>query len=130
MTHPGLQYTTSNYRTYRPAMGVAIRTTVGAPRWFRQKHVHAKLASPYGIFGVYEREDEYREHYLYRLDRAGYDVIAELDDLTGGVGGCLLCFCVLEKTFCHRRMLAEWLETRHGLHVPEHDGQPRLWAVD
>ena len=70
---------------------------------------------------VYDDEAEYRAAYIARLDRHGDDVIAEINDITDGEGGTLLCYCRLDlaRSFCHRLFLAQWIETRHGLYVPQ-----------
>jgi hypothetical protein len=124
--------TTGRFQTYRPEMGRAIRTTVGPPRFFKHPHVHARRCTPYGIFGVVHDEADYTAAYLARLDRHGDGVLAEIADLTDGEGGCLLCYCKLDETYCHRRILAEWVESTSGLAVPEVDplAPARSPAVD
>lgn len=118
---------TAAFKDYKPTMGTAIRTTVGANRWFRHPHVHARLCTPYGVFGKYEDEAEYRAAYLAKLDEAGDAVIQEIRTLTvpSGGRGALLCFCkVAQGEWCHRRMLATWLQDRYGLFVPEFGTEP------
>ena len=113
-----MNLSTSRYADYRPEWGIAIRTTVGRPRWFPHPYVHARHCTPYGVFGVYDDEAEHRAAYIARLDRHGDDVIAEINDITDGEGGTLLCYCRLDlaRSFCHRLFLAQWIETRHGLY--------------
>jgi hypothetical protein len=64
-----------------------------------------------------------------RLNHHGRGVPVELDSITKGQGGVLLCWWNLDKTFCHRTFLAEWLHDRWGCDVPEQTGPPRLFAV-
>lgn len=124
-----MNLTTASYRTYRPEWGLAIRTSVGPARWFRHAHVHARTLTPYGIFSVIDDRDDYTAAYVARLDRHGRAVLDELDRLTGGAGGVLLCHCNLSRpgAWCHRNLASGWLVERFGLDVPEHDdGPPRL----
>ena len=106
---------------------VAVRTSVGRPRWVK---VHTEIAVaatlvPFGIFGKIEDRDEYTRRYLARLDRFGVEkVMAELEAISQAHGGAplaLLCYCSLERpgAWCHRRLAAAWLEEQTGLRVPE-----------
>jgi hypothetical protein len=69
-------------------------------------------------------EDEYRRLYfgeiLGKLDPR--QVVADLEDLAGGAEPVLLCWekpPLTAKNWCHRRMVAEWLQDKLGLDVPE-----------
>lgn len=117
---------TTSYTLYRPDMGTAIRTSVGAARFFRHPNVHSKLMSPYGAFKVTEDYDEYKALYVARLNEHADAILAELRRLAEPTEGraALLCFCNLSKGWCHRRILAEWFGERHGLSIPEWGTEP------
>jgi hypothetical protein len=74
-------------------------------------------------------EPEYRRRYLGEIlgvldPRA---VIAELGELAGGAEPVLLCWekpPLTASNWCHRRMVAEWLESTLGLEVPELEATP------
>lgn len=119
---------TAAFRDYRPDMGTAIRTSVGSARFFRHPHVHSRAMSPYGAFKVTEDYDEYKGLYFARLDSQGDAVLAELRTLAAPTHGhaALLCFCDLSKSWCHRRMLADWFADRKGLFIPEWGTEPGL----
>ncbi|MDV6237616.1 DUF488 family protein [Leptospira ellisii] len=53
---------------------------------------------------------------LFKLDAV--EVLEQLKELSQGKDLALLCY---EKPgdFCHRRLVAEWLERKTGIEVPE-----------
>lgn len=61
--------------------------------------------------------------YRKRLDKLGRDAAAQLlgSIPSGGAGLVLLCYENLSEgdAWCHRRLLAEWLEAQLGISVPE-----------
>jgi len=91
----------------------AVAISQGVPKWYKGK-VYKKLAPSWALVKV-EDEKEYVRRYKYevldRLDPA--QVLKEL-----GEDAVLLCW---EKPgeFCHRRIVAEWLEGELGIEVPE-----------
>jgi uncharacterized protein (UPF0248 family) len=73
--------------------------------------------------------ERYEAIYRARLEEAGVErIVAELAALKrpGDAGVVLLCYEDLEKPgeWCHRRMLACWLEEQTGIEVPELEGEP------
>ncbi len=91
----------------------AVAISQGVPKWYKGK-VYKKLAPSWALVKI-EDEKEYVRRYKYevldRLDPA--QVLKEL-----GEDAVLLCW---EKPgeFCHRRIVAEWLEGELGIEVPE-----------
>lgn len=91
----------------------AVAISQGVPKWYKGK-VYKKLAPSWALVKI-EDEKEYVRRYKYevldRLDPA--QVLKEL-----GEDAVLLCW---EKPgeFCHRRIVAEWLEEELGIEVPE-----------
>lgn len=61
-------------------------------------------------------EDEYTERYLKLLKKRGASPYRTLSDL--GDQAILLCFETPDK-FCHRRIVADWIEFTLGIVVPE-----------
>ena len=47
-------------------------------------------------------------------------VVEHLNLLTAGEEPVLMCHCSKTK-FCHRHLLADWLETQLGIHIKEFD---------
>ena len=45
---------TSYYTGFKPETGVAVRTSVGTPRWWKGDLEHIRRRSPYGVFGQAE----------------------------------------------------------------------------
>ena len=59
---------------------------------------------------------DYKEAYLNLLEERGVDAQELVDELPDGA--VLLCY-EDSGEFCHRRILAEWIEEKTGLVVPE-----------
>jgi hypothetical protein len=101
----------------------AVATSVGLPKFPTGYRLadHAKLLAPFGLLGI-DDEAEFTIRYRAQLERHGVAKILRV--LTGianrenRAGVALLCF---EPTgeFCHRRVLASWIEEHTGQRVPE-----------
>jgi len=91
---------------------VPIAISRGVPNWFQGK-TYSKLAPPWSLVSAWKEngnEDEYREVYFKILEQLDVDkVVKELIDLAGTDDIALVCY---EKPsdFCHRHMVAGWLE--------------------
>jgi hypothetical protein len=114
---------TTRYSSWRPEHGVAVRTTVKHPRFWRGPKLEvARDLAPHGIFGTDMDEHEARGAYLERLDEREDDIMAMLAALGERHHGqtlVLLCFEDVHKgEACHRRWAAEWFEGR-GIECPE-----------
>ena len=102
-----------------------VASTVGFPKFPLGYHFAGTSphVAPRGIFGRDLDEVTFRKLYYERLDSIGVKkiedllkAIAKAEDAKGVV---LLCFCDLEKGYCHRRLFAEWWELNTGQNVPE-----------
>lgn len=125
-----LDVATCSFTEYRPGMGVPVRHTVWHPRWKLPYTLagQARLVTPTRDM-LSLPFDVYRTAYRRHLNRAGFTAIR--DELAGfapaGERVVLLCFERLHETdkatghpkWCHRRMLAVWLEQQTGRPVPE-----------
>lgn len=118
---------TSRYQDYRPEWGVAVRITVGRPRFFPHPYGEALSLAPYELFqppykGI-DNIDVERRVYRERLERYEQRILAELTaiaDRNPGKALILLCFeNVNAGQDCHRRWAAEWFSERFGWVVPE-----------
>lgn len=113
---------TARYNTWAPWMGVPVATSIGKPKWMPGIEV-LKPAVPYGVFGEYDTEFPYRVAYEERLNTHSAALRRELERLSAKYPGqrlVLLCWCDLGKpgAFCHRRMLADWLQGK-DVEAPE-----------
>jgi|ERR671925_379045 hypothetical protein len=123
-----MQLATSRYQSADLIVesGLApVRITLGHPR-FRLRYELAGtcrlLAPTREIFGL--QPEEFSRSYVRLLDRRGVEQIrAALEEIgreTDAPGLVLLCFeDVLAGEFCHRRLFADWWETKTGDAVPE-----------
>ena len=93
-----------------------VSISTGNPEWFQGRRYPA-LAPRWNMLKM--DEATYREEYRKILDKL--DPQKVFDDL--GEDAILLCW---EKpgAFCHRRLVAEWLEEKLGVKVPEFVPEP------
>jgi len=96
-------------------VSIALKT----PEWFRGRRYPA-LAPREDMLAM--EEDEYRREYQAILDRLDPHMVYE--EL--GQDSILLCW-EPPGAFCHRRLVARWLEESLGIEVPElpHNYNPR-----
>jgi len=115
---------TSYYGSKAAKLPEAVAISQGIPKYYRGK-VYKKLAPPWSL--VKEKDQEvftelYKKQVLSKLQPA--QVYAEL-----GPSAILLCW---EKpgVFCHRRVVAEWLEKHLGIRIPEWKEPEKTPAVE
>jgi hypothetical protein len=105
---------TSYFAKYKGKDGISI--ALSSPKWF-------SCPSYPDLFPYWEIINKYKSdsNENYYTDRYILNVLDKLDpekvlyDLKGKV---MLCW---EKsgTFCHRRIVANWIQTNTGMYVPE-----------
>jgi hypothetical protein len=102
----------------------AVAISQGIPKWYHGAR-YKPLAPSWEIIHIIDPElykERYCQEVLSKLDPK--QVAAELE------GRILLCH-EKDSTHCHRRIVAEWLETALGISVPEMDyaekKMPNLW---
>jgi hypothetical protein len=104
---------TSNYASIRklPAHLTPVSISVGVPKWFKG-HVEKRLA-PTWVMMKKPREvyDSMFAEALSKLDAER--IVKSLPE-----NPVLLCY-EAHNDWCHRRMVAEWLENEMGIVVPE-----------
>jgi hypothetical protein len=113
------QMFTSNFDIYKGEHAVSIAGE--CPKWYKGKE-YKKLAPKRWFYDIYKQTGDiefYKKHYyeeiLSKLDaRQVYEELGE--------NAVLLCWEHLEnpdEQFCHRRLVAEWLEEELGISIPE-----------
>lgn len=110
---------TASFFTYQGKGRVSIARN--APRGFVMP-AYRQLAP--GTWFKRTAYDEYRKLYFEQLAKLDpQKVVDDLHELAGGHEPVLLCWERLRKPgeWCHRRMVAEWLEQSLGLAVPEYE---------
>lgn len=128
-----LQLFTGRFHDHdRERHGVAIRTSLGAPRWRLSYAIAGALPmlTPRRAY-LHAPSLEFEATYLGQLDDHGIDrvlqAIADIADEAGATSASLLCF-EADAAKCHRALLGNWL-TSHGLEVVEvTTGRP--WSVE
>ena len=94
-----------------------------APDWYDGIQ-YKKLAPKYWFFKKY-KEDGNEEFYTLAFQRdvcgalSAYHVLLDLQELAGDKIPCLLCY---EKSddFCHRHIVADWLQKSLNIEVKEY----------
>jgi hypothetical protein len=116
---------TARYATFKPEMGVPVRTSVGYPKFWRHGVLpHSRVASPTGVFRnpTLVSLTEQRVAYFQRLGDLRADLLAELADIARANPGqplVLLCFEDVTKDECHRTWFAEWFQGTFDVPVTE-----------
>jgi Protein of unknown function, DUF488 len=116
---------TSSYSRFRPEWGVPVGITVALPRWFAHGVEVWQTPAPFGLLDVTD-EGEFRRRYRHRLHRLTPKVLGELRDLVETYAPAPLVLLCYEPpgAWCHRVLLAEWLQEKTGLLVPEWEEAP------
>jgi uncharacterized protein (DUF488 family) len=107
---------TSNYSRSGKNPG-AVSIAARAPDWYTGRQ-YKKLAPKYDFFIKY-KEDGDEVAYTEQFQKRVLDVLDPrlvFEEL--GENAILLCWEGKGK-FCHRRLVAEWLEKNLGIQVPE-----------
>ena len=108
---------TSNFRNYGTGRG-AVSISLRPPPWYRGGE-YKKLAPSWDLLKAYMTSKinrcEYTERYLKEV-LYGLNAREVVDEL--GIDSVLLCY---EKPgeFCHRRIVANWIELALGIKVEE-----------
>jgi len=104
-------HTSYFWRFYRSRSKRLVSIAWKTPEWFQGRHYPA-LAPREDMLHL--GEEEYRREYQAILDKLDpRQVYADL-----GPNAVLLCW-ERPGEFCHRRLVAEWLEKNLGVKVPE-----------
>jgi hypothetical protein len=104
-------HTSSFWQFYRRREPRLVSIALKTPGWFQGRRYPA-LAPRLDMLPM--EEEEYRREYQVILDRLAPRQVYE--DL--GPDAILLCW-EPPGVFCHRRLVAEWLEEHLGVEVPE-----------
>lgn len=113
-----MNITTSNYRTrgqYSNSYAISIRP----PEWYSGKIFPLLTPTWDMVMGVRDgkiTEHQYTERYFEHLLKNKVTVDRVLNNLPKNA--CLLCY-EPGFMFCHRRLVAMWIENETGLKVPE-----------
>ena len=102
---------TSYYQKAR-SLPNAVGISQGVPKWYTGA-LYKKLAPPWEIVKI-ENEATFRRLY-HEMVLSRLNPVHVADELEGKV---LLCW-ELPGQFCHRRLVAEWLEKNLLIEVPE-----------
>jgi hypothetical protein len=113
---------TGRYQTWRPGLGVPIRSTVGAPKFWRHgRLVFVRQLAPWGLLSPTMDDATARRIYVDRLNVRAGDVVAELAGIARAYPGqplVVLCFEPAGQE-CHRFWFADWFGGRYGVEVSE-----------
>lgn len=130
-----IELATCSYSEYRTTMGLAVRTSVGSPKWFTHTMAVWESLAPQP-WTLRMPIEPYRERYLNKLNTIGVDQLKDealrISVAAGQDRLVLLCFEALYKpdAWCHRSMFGKWWEEQTGQKVEELgrvDSQDVLW---
>lgn len=106
--------TTSNFaRSGKDRNAVAI--SIGLPRgWYGRRYL--KLAPPRDM--LHASKEDFDAFYFSKLE--AMDAQQVYDEIVASFGGDAILLCWEAPNIrCHRRIVAEWFETKLGIVVPE-----------
>lgn len=98
---------------------IFISISSSTPEWFNGDK-YTILAPEWSLVNLYKsgkiNKEEYKLSYLSLLNKRNINPITIINNLK--YNSVLLCY---EKTgdFCHRRILADWLNEQTGIIIPE-----------
>jgi hypothetical protein len=105
-----------------------VRISVGKPRFWSNAGLftHVSQLAPYGLMSTKLTDEEFKEKYIARLEKAGVEQIryALLAASHPGKAVVLCCYEKVEdlevnEDDCHRRTFAHWWEQQTGERIPE-----------
>ena len=102
----------------------AISVAIGTPRWFGKLPRYLDLAPTRAMLADVKEDplggrDRYEATFAEKLAALNpQKVLDDLNELAAGHDPIILCW---EKppVWCHRRIVAEWIEKELGIEVPE-----------
>lgn len=98
----------------------AIGISYSVPKWFDKSRHLCMLAPTWDLVGGYKdgsiTQQEYTTRYVQLLEGREIDPMGIAHNLPEGT--ILLCY-ERPGDFCHRRVLAEWVEQTTGVKIPE-----------
>jgi len=103
----------------------AVSIALFASNFSDLKFEYKALAPNWKILDKFEKkvisEQKFILAYKEQLNELNpSSVVEHLNLLTAGEEPVLMCHCSKTK-FCHRHLLADWLETQLGIHIKEFD---------
>jgi len=103
----------------------AVSIALFASNVSKVKFKYKALAPNWKILDKFEKkvisEQKFILAYKEQLNELNpSSVVEHLNLLTAGEEPVLMCHCSKTK-FCHRHLLADWLETQLGIHIKEFD---------
>ncbi len=116
---PGPLIYASNFASLKKLAAATVEPvaiSIGIPRWFRGRRILTVAPTRAMLKMEWDDYDPLFFDILYKLNP--HEFLAEL-----GTNVAMLCWCGAGEC-CHRRYVAEWLETNTGIIVPEY-GRPR-----
>ena len=116
---------TSYYANMRhiPEDIVQISIAGKAPKWYNGLE-YKKLAPKFSFFNEWKTKGLSNEYYIEHFNNEvlsllnANNVLSDLERLSGGKDCVLLCY-ESPDNFCHRHLVANWLENKLGIDVHE-----------
>lgn len=109
-----LELMTGCWSHYRPRHGVAVRISLGRPRWFENEGrdlPFVKALTPNPVWWQTDDDEEFQRRYRHQLHRwTPHRVLAELQGIAVAHDCPRLVLCCFEADpmGCHRSMFARW----------------------
>lgn len=113
------------YKLKQNKIDGAVSIAVGKPRYINVYHELKSLAPSWGLLSAFRKEEVTEEEYVIQFNAmlSGLnvnDIVDELHNKTGGEEPVIMCHCNA-GSFCHRHLVAEWIERETGQVIEEFD---------
>lgn len=107
------------------AINGAISIAVGAPRYIKVEHAMKELAPRWDLLNAFRNDEIDEAEYVVRFNKQldkldAREVITAMQNIEDDEGSesVIMCHCN-HKAFCHRHLVAEWIERETGIHLEE-----------
>lgn len=109
-----------NLKKLKEADVVAIGIALYPPRWFSGVSVKSVSPTKSILFAEGQSNEEYVRRYKNEvLSKLNVDEFLKSVGIFGGGHDVALCCYEKPEDFCHRHILAEWLNERYGMDIQE-----------
>lgn len=107
----------------KPHQHDIVSIAAGQPRWLQVLHKHSALAPRYVLLNDFRNnvisESQYVTFFNAMLDKLNPAEV--LEQLTTMSPSAIMCCHCNTTHFCHRHLVAEWLESNLDIEIHEHN---------
>ncbi len=114
------------YQKSKNKIDGAVSIAVGSPRYVKVNHTMKALAPTWGLLNAFRNDEIDEAEYVVRFNKQlseldAKQVVADLQEIADSESDevVIMCHCS-PKDFCHRHLVAEWIERETGIKMEEY----------